>query len=77
MTYRLSYEDGLPVSVKKWRNEDAIRTETFRTEHEALKRARQLLDDGDHHAVVVCDSSGNTLGGIRLQLKLGLFPEQL
>jgi len=75
MTYRLSYDDGVPISVKKWRNEEAARTETFRTEHEALKRARQLLDDGDHHAVVVYDSSGNTLGGIRLQLKLGFFGE--
>ena len=75
MTYRLSYDDGVPISVKKWHNEEAARTETFRTEHEALKRARQLLDDGDHHAVVVYDSSGNTLGGIRLQLKPGFFGE--
>ena len=43
MTYRLSYDDGLPVSVKKWRNEDIPRTELFATEQEALKRARQAL----------------------------------
>jgi hypothetical protein len=47
------------------------RTEYFRTEYEALQRARQLLDDGDHHAVTLCDSSGSTLAGILLQLKLG------
>ena len=75
MTYRLCYGDGVPISVKKWRSESAARTETFGTEREALKRAGQLLDDGDHHAVVICDSSGNTLGGIRLQLKLGFFGE--
>jgi len=47
------------------------RTEYFRTEYEALQRARQLLEDGDHHAVSLCDSSGSVLAGIRLQLKLG------
>lgn len=75
MTYRVFYDDETPISVKKWRNEDLSRTETFLTEHEALKRARQLLDEGDHHAVTLRDSSGNTLGGIRLQLKLGMFAE--
>ena len=75
MTYRLSYDDGVPISVKKWRNESSARTETFGTEREALKRAAQLLNEGDHHAIVVSDSSGNTLGGIRLQLKLGFFGE--
>ena len=75
VTYRLSYDDGVPISVKKWRNESAARTETFETEREALKRAAQLLDDGDDHAVVICDSSGSTLSGIRLQLKLGFFAE--
>ena len=75
MTYRLSFDDRIPISVKKWRNEEISRTETFPTEHEALKRARQLLEDGDHHAVMLSDSSGNVLGGIRLQLKLGIFAE--
>ena len=75
MSYRISYDDGAPVSVKRWRNDDAVRTETFRTEQEALYRARQLLDNGDHHAVVVCDGAGNTLGGIRLQLRLGFSAE--
>jgi hypothetical protein len=75
MTYRLSYDDGLPVSVKKWRNEDIPRTELFATEQEALKRARQLVGDGDHRTVVLHDNSGNTLGGIRLLLKLGMFAE--
>jgi hypothetical protein len=71
MTYRISYDDGLAISVKKWRNEDPARTETFLTEHEALNRARELLEDGDHQAVAVSDGSGNVLGGVLLQLKLG------
>ena len=75
MTYRLSYDDHAPVSVRKWRNRDSQRTEIFPTEGEAFKRARQLLDDGDHQGVVLCDNAGNSLGGIRLQLKLGMFAE--
>ena len=55
LTDRISYDDGLAISVKKWRNEDPARTETFPTEHEALNRARELLEDGDHQAVAVSD----------------------
>jgi hypothetical protein len=47
------------------------RTEDFRTEYEALNRARQLLEDGDLYAVSLCDSSGRVVAGILLQLKLG------
>jgi hypothetical protein len=39
--------------------------------YEALNKARQLLDDGDHYAVSLCDSSGRVVAGILLQLKLG------
>ena len=75
MTYRLSYDERVPLSVKKWRNRNTPRTEIYPTEGEALKRARQLLDDGDHQGIVLCDNAGNTLGGIRLQLRLGMFAE--
>jgi hypothetical protein len=71
MNYRISYDDGTPISVKKWRDQDIARTEEFRTEHEALSRARELLDGGDCQTVVLSDSSGGTLSGVRLQLKLG------
>jgi hypothetical protein len=74
MTYKISYQDEVPISVQKWRDEAAARTETFGSEAEALHRARELIDDGEHR-VVVSDASGNALGGIRLQLKLGLFAE--
>jgi hypothetical protein len=71
MNYRISYEDGAPISQRITR---AIRTETFRTEHEALKRARELLD-GDYRAVAVYDNSGKIMVGVLLQLKLGFSRE--
>jgi hypothetical protein len=67
MTYRISYDDCSAAMA----GEGVTRTEYFRTEYEALQRARQLLEDGDHHTVSLYDSSGNVLAGVRLQLKLG------
>lgn len=74
MAYRISYDATIPT-VRHRRNGEAARTEIFPTEAEALKRARQLLDEGDHHAVVLCDGEGETLAGIRLQLRLGFCTE--
>jgi hypothetical protein len=72
MTYRISYDDGLTASTGARGHEGVTRTEYyFPSEYEALNRARQLLEDSDHHAVSLCDSSGSVLAGIRLQLKLG------
>ena len=71
MTYRISYDDGLAATTGAGGHEGVTRTEYFRTEYEALQRARQLLEDGDHHAVSLCDNSGSVLAGVRLQLKLG------
>jgi hypothetical protein len=70
MTYRITYDDGLAAAAGTRSHQGVTRTEYFRTEFEALQRARQLLEDGDHHAVSLCDSSGRVLAGIRLQLKL-------
>ena len=70
MTYRISYDDGLAAMAGSRGHEKVKRTEYFRTEYEALQRARQLLDDGDHHGVTLCDNSGSVLAGILLQLKL-------
>jgi hypothetical protein len=75
MTYSISYNDGLASATKVRREEGLTRIETFRTEHEAFNRAYRLLDDGTHHAISVCDSSGNVLCGVRLQLKLGFSSE--
>jgi hypothetical protein len=74
MTYRISYSDGLSSETRK-RNRGTTRTEDFGTEQEALVRVRKLLEEGDHDGVSVCDSSGNVLCGVRLQLKLGLSEE--
>jgi hypothetical protein len=69
MTYRVSYEVGLATRQGR---EEAKRTEYFCTEFEALRRARELFEGGDHHGIAVCGGDGRVLGGIRLQLKLGM-----
>jgi len=71
MTYRISYDDGAAAMAGAQGYERVTRTEYFRTEYEALNRARRLLEDGDYHAVSLCDGSGSAISGIRLQLKLG------
>jgi len=64
MNYRISYKDG-------WTETGATRTEYFRTEHEALHRARELVESGVYHGVLVYDRDGAALAGVRLQLRLG------
>ena len=71
MTYRISYEGDLAAQTVAQGYRGVMRTEYFRTEHEALKRARNLIDHGGRHAVSVHDGSGRVLTGILLQLKLG------
>jgi hypothetical protein len=75
MTYSISYNDGLANVTNERREPGLTRIETFLSEHEALNRAFRLLDEGTHHAISVCDSSGNVLCGVRLQLKLGFCSE--
>ena len=70
MAYQVSYEDGLASAGDARGHEGVRRTEYFRTEYEARNRARQLLEEGDHHAVSLCDGSGTVLAGILLHLKL-------
>jgi hypothetical protein len=65
MTYQVSYDGGMV-------RETIRRTEYYRTEFEALRRARQLLEDGDHHGIALHDGSGSVLTGIRLGLRLGM-----
>ncbi len=55
--------------------DERVQVERFSTEHEALTRARELLDTDDSRAVAISDASGNLLGGVRLQLKLGFLCE--
>jgi len=65
MMYRISYDDGAARDA-------GTRTEYYLSEFEALKRAPQLLEDGNHHGIAIHDGSGSVLTGIRLELKLGL-----
>ena len=67
MIYRISYEDGWAAIAET----GAMRTEYFRTKHEALHRARELIESGVHHGVSMYDADGTALAGVRLQLKLG------
>ena len=71
MTYRVSYDDSLVALAGARGQLRVTRSEYFRTEYEALQRARQLIEDGDCYAVSLRDSSGVVLTGILLQLKLG------
>ena len=75
MSYSIAYNDGLADLTKERREQGLTRIEMFLTEDEALNRAFRLLDEGTHHAISVCDSSGNVLCGVRLQLKLGFSSE--
>jgi hypothetical protein len=75
MSYSISYNDGLANVAKERREQGLTRIEMFSTEDAALNGASRLLDDGTHHAISVCDGSGNVLCGVRLQLKLGFSSE--
>ena len=73
MSYRIIYkETPLPRAKTGWR-QGTEWTEEFSSEHQALGRARELLEAGEHHAVSVHDHGGNELSGVRLQWRLGGF----
>ena len=72
MTYRLIYSEA-PVNGADTEWRPAARTEEFTSEHQALGRARELLEAGEHHSVLVDDGTGNVLCGVPLQLRLGGF----
>jgi hypothetical protein len=71
MTYRISYDHRFAASTSPRGHEGATRTEYFRGEREALRRARKLIENGDYHAVAVHHGTGSVLTGVLLQLKLG------
>jgi hypothetical protein len=48
--------------------DERVQSERFSTEHEALTRARELLEEDLSTVVAVCDRAGNLLSGVRLQL---------
>lgn len=71
MTYRVIYGDALAMSGRDPYLDERVRSERFSTEHEALNRARELLEEDEGAAVAVSDRAGNLLSGVRLQLRLG------
>ena len=73
MTYRVFHGDALAMSSRDRHQDDRVQVERFSTEHEALNRARQLLDEDETIGVAICDAAGNLLAGVRLQLKLGYY----
>jgi hypothetical protein len=75
MTYRVFYGDTASVAGRDMHLDKRVRSERFSTEHEALRRARELLEADPCILVAVHDRAGNQITGIRLQLKLGLCCE--
>jgi hypothetical protein len=71
MTYRVLYGDPLPMLRADRHLDEEVNAEQFGTEHEALNRARQILDKDCTKLVVVRDDAGNEVSGLRLQLRLG------
>ena len=71
MTYRVMYGD-LAVPASGDTTAAILYSERFSTEHEALRRAREILEEDERRTIAICDAGGNILlGGVCLQLKLG------
>ncbi len=71
MTYRVFHGDVSAMSRYDRHLDERVQVERFSTEHEALNRARELIEEDDSTVVAIGDAAGNLLGGVRLQLKLG------
>ena len=71
MAYRIIYDETL--GHRSNARHDPAWTEEFTHEHQALRRARELIEAGEHHRVAVQDDSGRVLCGVRLQWRLGGF----
>jgi hypothetical protein len=73
MSYRIIYNETASPHAQTGSRQAAVWTEEFPTEHQALGRARELLETGRHHGVALHDHSGHELYGVRLQWRLGGF----
>jgi len=71
MAYHVLYGDAAAMASRDRHLDERVRSERFSTEHEALMRARELLEEDLSPAVAVTDRAGNLLSGVRLQLRLG------
>jgi hypothetical protein len=73
MTYRVFYGDAVAMASRDLHLNDRVQSERFSTEFEALRRARELLDEDLTTVVMIHDTAGNQLAGLRLQLRLGFL----
>jgi hypothetical protein len=71
MTYQVFYGHALAMEPRDRHLDERVRSERFSTEHEALNRARELLDQDFSTVVAIHDASGNEVTGVSLQLRLG------
>ena len=71
MTYSVLYGDAVAMASRDRHLDERVHFERFSTEHEALTRARELIEEDVSTVVAVCDRAGNLLSGVRLQLRLG------
>jgi hypothetical protein len=71
MSYQVFYVECSDKLMSGQLLEERAAKEHFDTENRALARARELLEDGYHHTVLVRYKSGDVLSGFRLQLKVG------
>jgi hypothetical protein len=70
MTYRVCYEDGWAPTVSPHGHQIAERSEYFLNEHEALRRADEILRAGVHHRVSLIDGADKVLSGTFHELRL-------
>jgi hypothetical protein len=75
MTYRVFYADALATAGGELQRREDVCFERFSTEHEALSRARELLDEDARTVVAICDAQGRRLSGVCLHLRLGYARE--
>ena len=71
MTYHVLYGDAAAMSGRDRHLDERIRSERYSTEHEALMRARELLEEDISTVVAVSDRTGKLVSGVCLQLRLG------
>ena len=71
MTYRVFFGNALAMAERELHQQRGICSERFSTEHEALRRARDLLDEDPRTVVAIHDDAGKRLSGVCLHLRLG------
>jgi hypothetical protein len=71
VSFSIFYGDALAMDASRdLHHQEGVCSERFSTEHEALRRARELLDSDARTVVAIHDAAGNLLSGVRLHLRL-------